>query len=69
MSSAARNMFQEADTRGKTSGTEHAAQAEIKTIHKNNILCYQLNLAEKEFSTSGVDGTHSNHIPTLLILC
>lgn len=51
--SAARNMFQAADTRGVKKG--HAEEAEIKTIHKNQIVGFQVQSAT-QFSTSGVDG-------------
>jgi actin related protein 2/3 complex subunit 1A/1B len=54
--SKARNMFQDADTRGKTGGKkDFKEQPTIETKHKNNILCYQYN-AGPDFTTSGVDG-------------
>lgn len=56
--SKARNMFQDADTRGKTGGGKGSfkEQPTIATQHKNNILCYQYEKGGSEFTTSGVDG-------------
>lgn len=50
---AARNMFQDADTRGMTAGS--AGEPEFKTFHKNNIVDLHMR-GKGKFSTSGVDG-------------
>jgi len=54
--SAARNVFQDRDTRGKTGETAGVKEEPpIKTIHQNLILDFKMRGAKK-FSTSGVDG-------------
>jgi actin related protein 2/3 complex subunit 1A/1B len=50
---AARNMFQNADTRGVKKG--EVEEPEMKTYHKNAIVGFQRR-GPKHFSTSGVDG-------------
>jgi len=54
--SAARNVFQDRDTRGKTGETAGVKEEPpIKTIHQNLILDFKIR-GPKKFSTSGVDG-------------
>jgi actin related protein 2/3 complex subunit 1A/1B len=53
---AARNVFQDRDTRGKTGeGAGVKEEPPIKTIHQNLILDFKIR-GPKKFSTSGVDG-------------
>jgi len=53
---AARNVFQDRDTRGKTGETAGVKEEPpIKTIHQNLILDFKIR-GPKKFSTSGVDG-------------
>lgn len=52
--SRARNMFQVADSQGKKKAG-HTAEPEIMTIHKNNVLSYNIR-GPNAFSTCGVDG-------------
>lgn len=53
---AARNAFQDRDTRGKTGETAGVKEEPpIKTIHQNLILDFKIR-GPKKFSTSGVDG-------------
>lgn len=54
--SAARNVFQDRDTRGKTGDAAGLKEEPpIKTIHQNLILDFKIR-GPKKFSTSGVDG-------------
>jgi actin related protein 2/3 complex subunit 1A/1B len=54
--SAARNVFQDRDTRGKTGDSAGVKEEPpIKTIHQNLILDFKIR-GPKTFSTSGVDG-------------
>jgi len=53
---AARNVFQDRDTRGKTGDSAGVKEEPIiKTIHQNLILDFKIR-GPKKFSTSGVDG-------------
>jgi len=53
--SAARNMFQQADSKGVKSG-DKLEEKPINTIHKNNIMDFQFRTGESKFTTSAIDG-------------